>query len=281
MSGTGKELFDEKRIVMRYLRARKMHGADSQFLARHAGTEIASRVEVTNRKFTRPLILDAFPDVLAETVKSITSTHEPAMVDLPLSADDMRLGREQFDLVIAGLALHRRNDLPGTLTQIRQALKPDGLFIGAIPGEGTLEELRMSLLAAESAFTAGAAMRIEPFTDVRQAGSLLQRAGFTLPVTDTETLDLRYGEIDRLIDDLRANGATSVLTGHIQPITRQADEAARANYRSGFADGEGRLIASVKLIYLTGWAPHESQQKPLRPGTAQYRLEDFLNPRNR
>ena len=175
------------------------------------------------------------------------------------------------------LSLHAINDLPGALIQMRRALKPDGLFMGALFGGETLNELREALLTAESELTGGITPRVSPFADVRDLGALLQRAGFALPVADVERTTVRYGEFTRLVDDLRALGETNVLYRRSRNfLRRDVLAAALSHYRQAHAEPDGRLRATFDILYLTGWAPHESQQRPMRPGTAKTRLADAL-----
>jgi SAM-dependent methyltransferase len=175
------------------------------------------------------------------------------------------------------LALHLVNDLPGTLIQIRRALKPDGLLLAAIPGAGTLSELRDVLLSAEAEMTGGASPRVIPFVDVRDAGALLQRAGFALPVVDTETYTVRYDSLFSLLQDVRAMGMANPLTGRSRvPLTRSFFVRAAELYAERYSDPDGRVRATFSIIYASGWAPHESQQKPLKPGSAKMRLADVL-----
>ena len=175
------------------------------------------------------------------------------------------------------LALQSVNDLPGALIQIRQALKPDGLFLACLLGGETLTELRQSLTAGEAEILAGAAPRVAPFADVRALGALLQRAGLALPVVDLDRTVVRYENIVALMRDLRAMGATNVLRARSRRFLRR-DVLARAGqiYSERFADPDGRLRATFDIVWLSGWAPHESQQKPLRPGSARARLEDAV-----
>jgi SAM-dependent methyltransferase len=181
------------------------------------------------------------------------------------------------NLVVSPLSLHLTNDTPGVFIQVRRALAPDGLFLAAIPGNGTLQELREVLLAAESEIAGGASPRVIPFADVRDIGALLQRAGFALPVTDTETYTVRYASLFALMKDLRAMGMTNTLAARSRkPLSRAVFLRAAELYAERFADPDGRIRATFSIIYLSGWAPHESQQKPLRPGSAKRRLADAL-----
>jgi SAM-dependent methyltransferase len=186
-----------------------------------------------------------------------------------------------YDLAVSLLTLHESNDTPGLLAQIRRALKPDGLFLACVPSGGTLGELRDSLLAAESELTGAANARVLPFMDVRDAGGLLQRAGFALPVTDTETLTVRYDTMFNLMLDLRAMGATNTLASRSRAMaTRALFQTAAEHYARNHADADGRIRASFSFVWMSGWVPHESQQKPLKPGSATNRLSDFLGDRS-
>jgi SAM-dependent methyltransferase len=194
--------------------------------------------------------------------------------------ESLPLAAESCDLVVSLMALHHVNDLPGALIQIRRALRPDGLFLAALAGGDTLTELRQSLVIAESEVLGGAAPRVAPFADVRALGSLLQRAGFALPVVDSDALVARYDDLFALMRDLRAFGATNALTLRSRkPLRRDVLMRAAAVYAERFADSDGRLRATFETIWLSGWAPHESQPKPLKPGSAAMRLADALRPR--
>ncbi|KNY23817.1 methyltransferase domain-containing protein [Methylobacterium sp. ARG-1] len=189
---------------------------------------------------------------------------------LPLAAGSL-------DLAVSLLALHAVNDLPGTLIQLRRALRPDGLFLGCLLGGATLTELRQSFAQAESEIEGGVSPRVAPFAAVREAGALLQRAGFALPVADTDTLTVRYADPFGLMRDLRAMGMTNVLTERRRTPLRRATLVRTAEvYAERFSDPDGRIRATFEVLWLSGWVPHESQQKPLRPGTAKSRLADAL-----
>ena len=182
-----------------------------------------------------------------------------------------------LDLVVSALALHHVNDLPGTLVQIRRALKPDGLFVAALLGGETLTELRQAFAAAESDVEGGVSPRVAPFADLRELGALLQRAGFALPVTDVDRVTVRYDSIFGLMHDLRRMGATNALFDRRRaPLRRQTLMRAAEIYASRFSDADGRLRATFEIVWLLGWAPDPSQQQPLRPGSAKTRLADAL-----
>ncbi len=200
----------------------------------------------------------------------------PAVGDLErLPAADGRL-----DLAVSLLALQTVNDLPGALVQIRRALKDDGLLIAAVIGGETLTELRQSLTIAESEILGGASPRVAPFVDVRALGGLAQRAGLALPVVDLDRAVVRYPDMFALMTDLRAMGATSALSARSRkPLRREVLARAAAVYAERFADPDGRLRATFDFVWLSGWAPHENQPKPLKPGSATTRLADALKRR--
>jgi SAM-dependent methyltransferase len=196
-----------------------------------------------------------------------------------VAADEERLpfGDATIDLAVSTLALHWTNDLVGALIQIRRALRPDGLFVGALFGGATLTELRQALLTAEAELSDGAAMRVSPFADAIDAAGLLQRAGFALPVADVDRVKVRYAHPIALLKDLRAMGETSVLIDRSRkPLSRRVLLRAMELYQERFAEPDGRVPATFEIVTVTGWAPHDSQQKPLRPGSAKMRLADAL-----
>ena len=205
-------------------------------------------------------------DRLQETAPDIAGDEEL----LPLAP-------QSVDLVVSVLSLHLVNDLPGALAQIRRALKPDGLFLGALLGGETLNELRQSFFVAESELTGGASPRVAPFAELRTAGALLQRTGFALPVIDQDRRIVRYASALGLMRDLRAMGCANPLVERDRrPLRRDVLARAVAVYAERFADPDGRVRATFDVISLSGWAPHESQQQPLKPGSAKARLADAL-----
>jgi len=182
-----------------------------------------------------------------------------------------------FDLAVSHLGLHTVNDLPGTLIQIRQALKPDGLFIGAFFGGQTLRELKCALMQAETEIEGGVSPRVAPFADIRDIGALLQRAGFALPVIDLDKVTVSYDNLIKLMADLRGMGQSNTLTQRRKkPLRRSTLLRASEVYQSEFGQEDGRLPATFEIIFATGWAPHSSQQQPLRPGSAKVSLADAL-----
>jgi len=261
-------LFDFAATLLTQERARRLKG--DTFLFAAAAEVLADRLAAVTRRFESGLwIGDSVPDALW-----------PFAVRWSLGSFDAvgRLVTEpgDHDLAVSLYSLQAVNDLPGALAQIRRALKPDGLFLGALLGGGALKELREALALGESLTRGGASPRVSPFADVRDLGSLLSRAGFALPVADVERLTARYGDIFGLARDLRAHGFSNVLAQRSKtPLRRDTLAAAMAHYASAHGEG-GRLPATFETIYLTGWAPHQSQQQPLKPGSSKARLAEAL-----
>jgi len=272
-------IFD--RQAYRARRTRAASAGTDLILIEDTAAQVGLRISAINRRFARGLDLHsrphAFPALkpLAETwVRTGNVSDAPSAV-----TDDewLPFADESFDLVTSILALHAVNDLPGTLIQIRRLLKPDGLFMAAMFGGETLKELRLAFAAAEETTLGGASPRVAPFADVRDVGGLLQRAGFALPVTDVERTIIRYRDLSRLFGDLRAIGETNVLADRRkQALSKRTLSALFQEYETRFGDSEKRLPATFEIVFLMGWAPHESQQKPLRPGSAKARLSDAL-----
>ncbi len=273
-------LFDH-RLLLDRLRRRGRLGEGGDFLVQRAADDLVERLAPVLRPFPAMADVATPGDAFAKALRQIRP--DSSLVRIPFTPSDdgsLHLRPESFDLVASGLALQHANDLPGALIQIRRALRPDGLFIGCLAGGATLTELRQSLAEAESEATGGLSPRVFPFADVRDMGGLLQRAGFALPVADSETIIVRYGDVFRLMADLRAMGATNVLMERSRKPTGRAVFARTAEILARrFADADGRIRATFEIIWLSGWAPHESQQKPLRPGSAKARLADALGVR--
>lgn len=266
-------IFDRKTYALHRLRAAR-RGAGS-FLVEDVAEHLAMRIGTVNRRFQNALDLSSRD----ESFLHLKPSAENWTRSFAWSADEEALpfAPGSFDLVVSVLALHAVNDLPGALVQIRQCLKPDGLFIAALFGGETLSELRQAFAAGELDASGGISPRVAPFADVRDLGGLLQRAGFALPVADVERTFVRYRKFDGLVADLRALGETNALHERLKkPLSRNVLAATLARYASEHAEADGRLRATFEVIYLTGWSPHESQQKPLRPGAAKMRLADAL-----
>lgn len=292
MNADPMQLFDRALLTRRRVRA--MGGfAEADFLLRHTAADIASRLEVTLREFPLAIDLSARGGIMSgelarlERVGTVISCERAAEL-LPfaqaprLVCDDeiLPFADQSADLIVSALSLHWINDLPGALAQIRRALKPDGLFIAAIAGGNTLSELRQCFLQADAETTGGAVPRVSPQTDIRELGALLQRAGFTLPVVDSEPLTVRYASMFELMRDLRAMGAGNALSERSRkPLRRETLMRAAEIYAERFCDPDGRIRATVEILHMSGWAYHESQQKPLRPGSAKARLADALGVR--
>jgi SAM-dependent methyltransferase len=272
-------IFDRKAYGQR--RNRQCGPDADPFLAIEASEQIAARIISIQRHFTHALDLNSRRQSFAKLGRAAENwTRTGYGVDAPdvISDDEfLPFADGSFDLVTSVLSLHCVNDLPGTLIQIRRALKPDGAFLAALFGGETLRELRFAFTAAEAAALGGASPRIAPFADVRDLGGLLQRAGFALPVADMERTTVCYREPMRLLADLRALGETNVLLQR-RPnfLSRRLLQSVIAEYEQRFPDDQGRITATFDIVYLIGWAPHESQQKPLRPGSAKSRLADAL-----
>jgi SAM-dependent methyltransferase len=218
------------------------------------------------------------PALPGEGREGVSGDHAAAM-GLRVVADEevLPFADNTLDLVVSGLSLQAVNDLPGVLAQVRRALKPDGLFLAALLGGDTLAELRQSFAVAESELEGGVSPRVAPFADLRDLGGLLQRAGFALPVTDVDRITVRYATPLRLLRDLRRMGAANPLVERRRvPLRRATLMRAMEVYAARFADPDGRVRASFDIMWLSGWSPHESQQKPLRPGSAKQRLADAL-----
>jgi SAM-dependent methyltransferase len=255
------------------------------FLIERAAEDLSDRLATVLRRFDRAVDLGtptgAVCRALAASGKVGTAirTQGPSDAALAVIADEEALPFRDgaLDLVVSALALQFVNDLPGTLIQVRRALKPDGLFLAALAGGDTLTELRQSFAAAEAEVEAGISPRVAPFTDVRDLGTLLQRAGFALPVTDVDRVTVRYASPIALMHDLRRMGATNpLLERSRRPLKRATLRRMTEIYAERFADRDGRIRATFEIVWLSAWAPHESQQKPLAPGSARRRLADAL-----
>jgi len=287
-------IFD--RSLLRQRRDRAALGlAEHDFLFRETAERLADRLDDITRSF--PLALDLgchggeLGQVLAQDrrvrggIETLISCDlSPRMLALGsgtrLAADEEALpfAEGRFDAVLSNMSLHWVNDLPGALVQARRLLKPDGLFLANFAGGATLHELRRSLAEAEEEVEGGVSPRVSPFADVRDAGNLLQRAGFTLPVADSETLTVSYADPLRLMADLRGMGeSNAVAERRRRPLRRQTLMTAAARYVDLFGDENGRVPATFELITLTAWAPDPSQQQPMAPGSGAVSLGDVFN----
>jgi len=287
-------IFDRQLLVQRRNRAATRIAAHDFLLVRVAD-DLAERLGAINRSFASAVSLGAYHGVLGRRLRQLPGigmvTDIEAAEQLLAQCDGPRvqadeealpLAEQSVDLVVSGLALQLVNDLPGALIQIRRALKPDGLLLAALLGGATLTELRTAFLIAEEELEGGASPRVAPFADVRDLGGLLQRAGFALPVADSDTVTVTYRHPLTLMLELRAMGATNALAERSRrPLRRATLARAMEVYRERFGLPDGRVPATFEIVTLTGWAPHPSQPKPLRPGSASTRLADVLGTRER
>lgn len=282
-------IFDRALVAAHRHRALANNDPKAAFLLDIAAEEMAERLSVVERTFDTAVELHGATGATARAalatgkigtmirVESEKAYARPGETLIEAPLEDVPLEPQSANLILAPLSLHLTNDTPGVFIQIRRALKPDGLFLAAIPGAGTLQELRDVLLAAEVEMTGGASPRVIPFADVRDVGSLMQRAGFTLPVIDAENYTVRYDSLFPLMRDLRAMGMSNPLAARGRmPLTRSFFLRAAEIYAERYSDPDGRIRATFSIIYASGWAPHESQQKPLKPGSAKARLADAL-----
>jgi NADH dehydrogenase [ubiquinone] 1 alpha subcomplex assembly factor 5 len=278
-------IFD--RALVRRRRDRAAARFDSfDFLYREIGDRLLDRLDDVRRDFPTVLELGCRTGLLGRMAAGragirhwISGELSPAMAALAprprlvLDEEFLPVAPASLDLVLSNLSLHWVNDLPGALFQIRQALTPDGLLLAAIWGGETLIELRDALFQAELAESGGVSPHVSPFADLRDAGMLLQRAGFALPVIDSDRLTVTYPDMFALMRDLRGMGeGNAVLERSKRPLSRAVLARAAARYAEEHAGPDGRVTAAFQAIFLTGWAPADTQQKPLRPGSAKTRL---------
>ncbi len=286
--------FDRKLLRARRRRVASAAGAHD-FLLHHVAEDLADRLSIIRRQFDIGANIGAHHGVLSRHLRRLDNVgllvdleSVPALLaacDGPcVLADEEALpfGAETLDLVVSGLALQHVNDLPGTLLQIRRALRPDGLLLASLLGGATLAELGAAWLAAEAEITGGASPRVAPAIDLRDLGGLLQRAGFSLPVVDSDVVQVAYPSPLALMRDIKAMGASNTLNARRRMLTRR-DVLARVAqiYEQRHARTDGRVLATFEILTLTAWAPDHSQQKPLKPGSAAMRLADALGTKER
>jgi SAM-dependent methyltransferase len=288
------QIFDQKLIRARRNRiAAEGNAAASDFLLARVADDFFERLAIVRREFALAACIGSYHGLLAARLRELPSIGDIIDVEASERCLDLSTARKvaakddalpfaprSLDLVVSGLSLHLINDLPGVLVQINRALKPDGLFLGALLGGETLKELREAWLLAEEELCGGASPRVAPFADVRELGSLLQRAGFALPVADSDPVRVTYESPLALMRDLKAMAASNMLIERSRmPVTRRLLLRAADVYQERFGLPDGRIPATFEIITLTGWVPHESQQKPLAPGSAKVRLSDALKPK--
>ena len=251
-------------------RARALHQPEPALFLHHESIlDVQERLALVNRTFTAPAVVTGFPSLWQSAFPSARVVEDAEVLDLTPGA---------HDLVVHALALHWANDPVGQIIQCRRALRPDGLFLGLMFGGQTLHELRSSLAEAESQILGGLSPRVLPMADIRDLGALLQRAGLALPVADSFSRQVAYRDLRHLALDLRGMGETNALSARHRRIPpRDLFNRAAQTYARSFPAEDGRIRATFEILCLTGWAPHDSQQKPLRPGSAAQRLADALN----
>ena len=264
-------IFDRRLLRARLARAAAIGPAT--FLLDRVADDIAERLSAVLRTFDIAVDLGTPTDAVRRAIAERVGTVAAVVAD----EEALPFRDASLDLVVSALALQFVNDLPGTLIQIRRALKPDGLFLAAMIGGESLAELRAAFAEAEAEVEGGVSPRVAPFADLRDLGALLQRAGFALPVTDVDRITVRYASPLALMHDLRRMGAGNALTERRRtPLRRATLRRLLEIYAERFADPDGRIRATFEIVWLSGWAPHESQQQPLAPGSAKTRLADAL-----
>jgi SAM-dependent methyltransferase len=260
-------LFDFSASLRARQRARRLGG--DRFLDRAGAEGLADRLSAVTRSFQNGLWI-------GESVAPEIAPFASNWVCADFDAREVLAADGEFDLAVSLFSLQWINDLPGALVQIRRLLKPDGLFLAALLGGGTLSELRDAFAHAELATRGGVSPRVAPFADVRDLGGLLQRAGFALPVSDVERLTVRYGDFFALVRDMRAHGFTNVMTQRSKQMLRRDTLTALLAQYDAHHGQDGKLPARFETLYLTGWAPHQNQQQALKPGSAKTRLAQAL-----
>jgi SAM-dependent methyltransferase len=282
-------VFDTELLLTRKFRALRAANPGADFLMQRAADDLGERISTVNGRFEKAATLfcltGSAPDIIAQSGKAAEIVQVEADERLLAGANGLvavpetvPLPPTSIDLAVSLLSLQDMNDVPGMLVQICRALKPDGLFLGALLGAGTLSELRESLLAAESEIYGGVSPRVAPFVDVRDAGGLLQRAGFALPVADSDPVTVRYDSLFDLMRDLRAMGATNALAARSRrPVSKRFFLRAAEIYAERFSDADGRIRATFDFTWLSGWAPAASQPKPLARGSAKISLAAVLS----
>ncbi len=282
-------VFDRALLAQR--RSRVAGSATSHdFLLKRVADDLAERLAIVRRSFPLAANIGAHHGIVSRAIRGVAGVENvidlDATVELLREAPGLRVVADEealpfadasLDLAVSGLSLQLVNDLPGALLQIRRAVRPDGLLLASLLGGATLKELREAWIAAEAEVSGGASPRVAPFADVRDMGTLLQRAGFALPVVDSETLTVTYPNPLALMQEIKAMGASNMLNARRRtPVSRGLLLRAAEIYAERFAASGGRVPATFEILTLTAWAPDDSQPKPLRPGSAQTRLADAL-----
>jgi SAM-dependent methyltransferase len=286
------QIFDRARLAARRDRIARTF-ANYDFLRQRVIDDLESRAGDTPRLFERGLELGSAGGELssrllangkvqsmlaADTAEAFVAAARARGLDAVIADEEaLPFAPASFDLVLAPLTLHWVNDLPGALTQIRRILKPDGLFLGALFGAGTLIELRSVLTEAESEISGGLAPRLSPLPGLRDMAGLMQRAGFALPVADRDTVTVRFPDPGRLLAELKGMGERAAfIPGTAQPLPRRVLAEAKARYIEAFGQADGRVPATFEIVHVSGWAPGPGQPQPLKPGSAKVSLADAV-----
>lgn len=275
-----KPIIDKTQVEANRLRAIRRNISGADFLLQRALDDLGDRVAITKRVFDDARIVSPWAKSAAPKIAALHNIAQVSAADRSgsdVENDVLGLGLGQADLLLDIFNLHQANDVPGMLVQYCRALRPDGLFLACVPGGDTLHELRQSLLVAETELSSGVRPRVLPFMDVRDAGALLQRAGFALPVADVDSVVVRYNTMFDLMFDLRAMGSTNTLIARQKSMSKRALFArAAAYYADHYSDEDGRIRATFSFVWMSGWAPDKTQPKPLKPGSATHKLADVL-----
>ena len=273
METNAEDIFDRELYLARLERTKPLR---PDILSQSIATELAERLEPIARKFNHACLIAVDAEPVAAAIRASGKVRNLEILE-PTASEIPALKPESYDAIFDILDLHLVNDVPGALIQLRYALVPDGLFMACLFAGQTLSELRQSWLEAEDLVTGGVSPRVAPMIDVREMGGLLQRANLALPVVDLDRTIVRYPDAIALIHEIRSLGLSNPMTGRSRkPVTRNLFGEAISIYQQKFSDDDGRIRATIEVAWATAWAPHESQQKPLKPGSAKFRLADAL-----
>lgn len=267
------EIFD--RVL--YL-SRQNSASGTEILQNHVAAELGERLSFIMKTFPHSLLITQFPDIIAKSLK-LSDKVKHLEITAPFLDDDLKLPENKFDAIFSLLDLHCVNDVPGHLAQLGRSLKPDGLLVVAFFAGDTLSELRESWLNAELEITGGVSPRVAPMIGVRELGGLMQRAGLALPVADTDHSTVRYADVFALMQEIKSFGYSNPLTGRSPRfISRRFLSKMAEYYHANNCDEDGRIRATLEITWAMAWRPHESQPKPLKPGSATHRLAEILKP---
>jgi SAM-dependent methyltransferase len=256
--------------------ARQARASGTEVLQNHIAAELGERLSLIMKRFPKALLVCQRPNILADTLK-LSGKVDDVEVEQPFAADHLSLLENKYDAAFSLLDLHCVNDVPGHLTQLGRSLKPDGLLLVAFFAGDTLRELRESWLHAELEITGGVTPRVAPMIGVRELGGLMQRAGLALPVADMDKTTLRYADVFALMREIKSFGFSNPLIGRSNKfISKRLLTKMAEHYHGNFSDADGRIRATLEIAWAMAWRPHASQPKPLKPGSAAFRLADAL-----